>query len=222
MSLGFVNSRKEGKHFELVKFAVKKLRKVNLQLKAKNEREYEQVVVSYLQSSRKLKNNMITQVMADEVEKITHANLFGFKHRPDVTIGNDGTAIEIKLISSGNQIRDLLGQGLVYRMNYRFVVLVIVDNTSNRSVVELCNKKNSSEYEFLTSLAEDFNIFTIVGPKSFSSNISFFPAIENDKDEKEEDDEEGEGEKDIIAPESINEEPKAVEVKTEEPIKEVS
>jgi len=208
MSLGFVNSRREGKHFELVKFAVKKLRKVNLQLKAQNEREYEQVVVSFLQSSKKLKNNLITQVTVDEVEKITHATLFGFKHRPDVTIGNNGTAIEIKLISNGTQIRDILGQGLVYRMNYRFVILVIVDNTSDRTIVELCNKKNSSEYGFLTNLAEDFNIFTIVGPKGISSNLSFFPIVENDKTDGDDD------ESDAV------EEPKIDETKTDETRKE--
>jgi hypothetical protein len=157
-------------------------------LKARAEREYEQNVVSYLQSSRRLRNNLITQVSDEEVDKITHANLFGFKHRPDVTIGNDGTAIEIKLITSGGGIRDIIGQGFVYRMSYRFVILVIVDNTEDRNIVDLCSKKNSHEYAFLNYLAEEHNIFSIVGPKSHSFNLSFFPHIETDKtgDEEEE------------------------------------
>lgn len=190
MSSGFVTARRDGKHFELARFAFKRLKKVNLALKTSSERQYEQAIVSNLQSSKRLRNNLITQVSEAEVEKITHANLFGFKHRPDATIGNDGTAIEIKLISNGTNIRDIIGQGLVYRMHYRFAILVMADNTSDRSVVELCRKSSSKEAEFLTHLADEYNIFTIVGPKAISSNLGFFPTVGNAKedDETEEED----------------------------------
>jgi len=183
MELGFVNTRRDGKHYDLAKFAFKRLRKINLSLKTNIEREYEQAVVSSLQSSKRLRNNLITQVADDEVEKITHANLFGFKHRPDATIGNSGTAIEIKLITRGSDIRDILGQGLVYRMTYRFVILVIADNTSDKIVVDICKKPSSKEYKFLRYLAEEFNIFSIIGPKAFANNIGFFPIIEGKKEE---------------------------------------
>lgn len=53
------------------------------------------------------------------MEKITKASLFGFIHRPDVSIGIDGTAIEIKVISTGQSVRDILGQAIAYRMHYR-------------------------------------------------------------------------------------------------------
>ncbi len=190
MSFGFVQTRREGKHFDLVKFAFKRLKQVNLSLKTNSEREYEQAVVSNLQSSKRLRNNLITQVSDEEVEKITHANLFGFKHRPDATIGNDGTAIEIKLISRGNDIRDILGQGFCYRISYRFCILVIADNTNDKYLIELCKKSTSKENQFLSYLAEEFNIFSIVGPKGISSNIGFFPKIEStqEKDDSENDD----------------------------------
>lgn len=186
MAFGFVNSRREGIHFDLARFAFKRLKKVNLSLKTNSEREYEQAIVSNLQSSKRLRNNLITQVSDAEVEKITHANLFGFKHRPDATIGNSGTAIEIKLITNGTNIRDALGQGLVYRVNYRFAILVLADNTPDKSVVELCRKSSSKEYEFLMYLANEFNIFSIVGPKAIASNLGFFPTMSNNNGKEEE------------------------------------
>lgn len=182
MSFGFVASRRDGQHYELARFAVGKLKKVNLQLKGKSEREYEQAVVAYLQASNKLRNNLITQVCDDEVEKISRAEVFGFKHKPDVTIGKDGTAIEIKTITSGYSVRDLLGQGLVYRTYYRFVILVLVDNTPDRQIVELCSKKGSAESAIFQELAEEHNIFTIVGPKKMSQNIAFLPAAVAEKE----------------------------------------
>lgn len=195
MAFGFVNSRREGIHFDLARFAFKRLKKVNLSLKTNSEREYEQAIVSNLQSSKRLRNNLITQVSDAEVEKITHANLFGFKHRPDATIGNNGTAIEIKLITNGTNIRDALGQGLVYRVSYRFAILVLADNTSDKSVVELCRKSSSKEYEFLMYLANEFNIFSIVGPKAMASNIGFFPTISNNNKDDEVDEEDVEAPK---------------------------
>ncbi len=75
-------------------------------------------------------------------------------------------------------------------MSYRFVILVMADNTDEKKIVECCKNSSSKEYEFLTYLAEEFNIFTVVGPKAFASNIGFFPMIGNKKmDEIEEDEE---------------------------------
>jgi hypothetical protein len=99
--------------------------------------------------------------------------LFGFNHRPDVSIGNNGTAIEIKVISTGHDIRDILGQAIAYRMRYRFVILVLVDQTDGHKVVELCKSKGSQEFTLLSGLASDMNIFTVVGPISQSKNVVF-------------------------------------------------
>lgn len=173
MSLGFASSRKTGVHYDLAKFAVSKLKSVNVLVKGKSERHYEHTIVSHLQASTKLRNNIITQIGEEEVEKITHANLFGFRHRPDTTIGKDGTAIEIKVITSSQTIREVLGQAIAYRMHYRFVILVLVDHTTERQIVELCADKNSQEYQLLNELADTLNIYSIVGPKGQSENIAF-------------------------------------------------
>jgi hypothetical protein len=194
MGLGFMQSRRSGKHYELARFALGKLRRSNLLIKAKNERQYEHAVVANLQASRKICRNLITQVGEDEVEKITQANLFAFKHRPDVTIGKDGTAIEIKMVRSGADVRDLIGQAIVYRVFYRFVILVLIDHTPDRSIVGLCKSKDTTEYSFLKDLAENYNIFTVIGPLKQSLNLIFYPdtkketktAREDDSDKAEE------------------------------------
>ena len=174
MGLGFMPSVRNGVHYDLAKFAVGKLKKANILLKGKSERSYEHTIIAHLQSSPKLRKNLITQIGEEEVDKITTANLFGFHHRPDTTIGNDGTAIEIKVIKSGYSVRDILGQGVVYRMNYRFVILVFVDNTPERQIVEACCSKKSQEYSLLHGLANTHNIFSVVGPCGQSKNVAFF------------------------------------------------
>ena len=174
MSLGFIASRKKGVHYDLAKFAVCKLKKVNLLLKGKTERNFEYTVVSHLQASPRLRKNIITQIGEEEVEKITQANLFGFKHRPDTTIGKDGTAIEIKVVTSSQSVREILGQAIAYRMHYRFVILVLIDNTPERNIVKLCADKKKQEYKLLSGIADTLNIFSIVGPKKQNDNIVFF------------------------------------------------
>lgn len=175
MALGFVGGARRGQHYELAEFALSKLRAVNLLLKGQSESHYEHTIVSHLQASPKLRPNLITQIGADEVEKISRASLFGFSHRPDVSIGNDGTAIEIKVITNGQGVRDILGQSIAYRMHYRFVIVVIVDQTEKRKIVELCQDKGTQEWSLLQGLADEMNIFTIVGPVAQSKNVVFGP-----------------------------------------------
>jgi len=173
MALGFIKSRKQGIHYDLAKFAANKLKKVNLLVKGKTERHFEHTVVSYMQASPKLSKNLITQIGQEQVEKVAQASLFGFNHRPDIAVGIDGTAIEIKVVSNSRSVRDVLGQALTYRMHYRFVILVLVDQTSNRQIVELSRDKKSNEYALLRGLKESLNIFSVVGPVGQSKNVVF-------------------------------------------------
>lgn len=173
MSLGFASGAKRGQHYELAMFAVNKLRSVNLLVKGHTERQFEHTVVSHLQASPRLRKNLITQIGMDEVEKITQASLFGFSHRPDISLGNSGTAIEIKVVGTGQAVRDVFGQALAYRMHYRFVILVLIDQTAERQIVNLCGARQSKECLFLSEFAAAMNIFTIIGPLGQSRNIIF-------------------------------------------------
>ena len=180
MESGFISARRRGLHYELARRTVAKLQKVNLLLKGKSERGFEQTIVGHLRSSPKIDKNLIDQLtdsekISDEVEKVTPANLFGFKHRADAALGHDGTAIEIKVVRGSQEVRGLLGQALAYRMHYRFVILVIIDKTKDRQIVDLCKQKGSDEHNLLKWLAKSLNVFTVVGPLGRSKNISFFP-----------------------------------------------
>ncbi len=170
---GFKSAQWRGQHFDLAKLAIRKLRKVDFRKKGKTERHFEFSVVSFLESSPKIRENLITQIGDQEVEKVTPSELFGFKHRPDTAIGIDGTAIEIKVIRGGPSVRELLGQAIAYRMNYRFVIMVLIDQTEGHKIVQACSSKNSPESDLLRGLCDDFNIFTVVGPANDGSNVVF-------------------------------------------------
>ena len=173
MAFGFASSKKKGQHYDLAMFALKKAKRVNLHLKGQSEKQFEFSIVSYLQSSPRLRKNLITQIGVDEVEKMTKASLFGFSHWPDVSIGNSGTAIEIKVVQGGQGVREIFGQAIAYRMHYRFVILVVIDQTPECKIVELCQDKTSQEYRLLSGLADELNIFSIVGPLGQSKNVVF-------------------------------------------------
>jgi hypothetical protein len=173
MALGFVPARHRGDHFDLAIHAATRLEACNLKLKGGNEREFEQAVVANLQQSSKLKKTLITQVDDEPVEKITQAHLFGFRHRPDITIGKDGTAVEIKRIDGGGSVREALGQAIAYRTCYRYVIPVLID--IDHDMVSRCADRKSPEYLLLRGLADEFNIFTIVGPLKQGKNVAFRP-----------------------------------------------
>ncbi len=174
MALGFVTSARRGQHYDLAKLAVRKMKSADLAIKERKENVFEKMIVTHLRTASKLKKNLITQVATDEVDKITQTKLFGFSHRPDISIGNDGTAIEVKLVTTGPSIRDLLGQALVYRMHYRFVILILIDKTTDSRVVNLCQDKKSQEHSLLAGLADKMNIFSIVCPAKHSENQVVF------------------------------------------------
>jgi len=178
MAFGFLEGRKIGIHYELAEFAVKRLKHVNLLKKGSKEKDFELTVVSFLEASRKLKKYLITQVEDEAVEKISQASLFGFSHRPDVTIGKDGTAIEIKVLGRSTAVREMLGQAIAYRTQYRFVILILIDNTEGRQVIDLVKNKRTQEFALLQGLADNLNIFTVIGPAAKNKNIVFLPKSE--------------------------------------------
>ena len=119
------------------------------------------MVTTCLGSSCKLRRYLITQKEAEPVEKITPTNVFGFRHRPDLALGMDGTAIELKAIYSGQAVREAIGQALFYRTLYRFAIIVLVDLTKDRIVVKECEDKKSPGYQLLRGLCDELNILVI-------------------------------------------------------------
>jgi hypothetical protein len=58
-------------------------------------------------------------------------------------------------------------------MQYRFVIIVLIDRSEGRQIVDLCSDKKSSEFSLFAGLAESMNIFSVIGPDGPSSNIAF-------------------------------------------------
>jgi hypothetical protein len=173
MDYGFKQYSRKGIHYELAMEAAKRIKRINFLIKHRDEKDVEHHLVSSLETSRKLKPHLFTQLNKEQSAIMTRSELFGFRHSPDVAIGDDGTAIELKLIKNSQSVREMLGQAMCYRVNYRFVILIFVTPKTACSFIDTCSQKRSNEHKLLNALYEDFGIFSIVGPTSTGRNLSF-------------------------------------------------
>ena len=81
--------------------------------------------------------------------------------RPDMSIGTDGVAIEVKYIKAGWSFREAIGQSMIYRLGYRFVIVVWVDTTKEKVYKNLIQDENSDESKFIKELEEN-NIYCVI------------------------------------------------------------
>jgi hypothetical protein len=77
-----------------------------------------------------------------------------------MSVGEDGTAVEIKLVTKGEQVRTGVGQSIFYRTKYRFVVLLLVDATHDHDFFNAISNNKKTEHQFCKEL-EDLNIFVM-------------------------------------------------------------
>lgn len=166
MTNGFRAMKRRGVHYDLARRAVECLRTTAFPAKTQKERVLEHTMVSSLMSVPAIRPHLITQLDDDPVDKVTHSEVLGFRHRPDATIGRDGTALELKMVRTGQPLREAIGQAIAYRVAYRFVVLVLIDRTPHRRMLELAADESMPGYELLTALAREMGIFTIVAPRA--------------------------------------------------------
>ncbi len=89
---------------------------------------------------------------------INNLQLFGTQHRPDFEVKVDGLkiAIEVKVGDSGQQIREGIGQAIVYSTKYDFVVYLFVDNSPNKKV--LSSVYGLQEQHLAEQLWSEFNV----------------------------------------------------------------
>ncbi len=170
---GLKKFRRTGTHYDLAMEAARHIMKINFLIKHRDERDVEHHLVSSLEAYRKLKPHLITQINKEQPVVMTRAELFGFRHSPDVAIGDDGTAIELKLIKGSQSVRELLGQAMCCKVNYRYVILVLVSPEPSADFIGLCSQKRSHEHKLLNALASDFGIYSVVGPTPGGKNLSF-------------------------------------------------
>lgn len=143
------------------------------------EKDFERGIATSLMVSKKsFKNPVITQI--DKSTSVESVYCFGKAHRPDMTIGKDGVAIEFKFINY-NGLKDAIGQAYLYRIHYRFVFLVLVINESRKDMyLDIAQGKEMPLNAVLESLASQHNIFTYIVPSfpikkpGINKCVSFF------------------------------------------------
>jgi hypothetical protein len=170
--MGFEKGKRTGKNWEdilfidsLIKNSDKKTNGSIMNITGKEEKDFELRFSSLLDANKvKLNGNLISQQNKDTTVKQIYC--FGKKHRPDMTINDDGIAIEIKYINDNfDGVKMALGQSLMYRLRYKFVINVIVISEKNKDVYEKAvNGEEKDLEDILKYLADDMNVYTYIVP----------------------------------------------------------
>lgn len=163
--MGFELGRRRGKHWDDIKIIDELVRNARFNLTAKTEREFELAFANLLFSRENVLNGKIySQIDQETIVKSVYC--FGKKHRPDLTLGEDGVAIEIKYLNDNlDGVKLALGQSLMYRLRYKFVVnLLIVAEKNKETYYKAINEEEKDLSDILKYLSEDMNIFTYIVP----------------------------------------------------------
>ena len=170
--MGFEKGKRTGKNWEdilfidsLIKNSDKKNNGSIMNITGKEEKDFELRFSSLLDANKvKLNGNLISQQNKDTTVKQIYC--FGKKHRPDMTINDDGIAIEIKYINDNfDGVKMALGQSLMYRLRYKFVINVMVISEKKKDVYEKAvNGEEKDLEDILKYLADDMNVFTYIVP----------------------------------------------------------
>jgi hypothetical protein len=109
-------------------------------------------------ATRKGKKNLLWEGNVNTT--INHIKLFGTNHRPDFVFKfNPSTkiAIEIKNGSSGSELREGIGQAIVFSTYYEFVSLLFIDSSKDSHIRESLSGK--AEQKLIASLWKNYNIW---------------------------------------------------------------
>jgi hypothetical protein len=94
---------------------------------------------------------------------INNIKFMGVQHRPDFVVQFDDLriAVEVKLGDRGADIREGLGQSLVYAAEYDFVAYLFIDTSGDKKIQLGCEQ--DVEQQVLDSLWSNYNIkFAVV------------------------------------------------------------
>jgi len=152
----FLAARRSGSYWKSLKKCLSIVDRLSLDINATDERKYEDRIAGALQPNFE---DFVDQ--RNRRQTVTRVTIFAHDHRPDMSIYEDGVAVEVKVIRDGQSFRQAIGQALLYRMGYRFVVIVWIDTTSQKEYKSLITEKGSSEARFIKEL-EDYNIFCCI------------------------------------------------------------
>lgn len=163
--MSFEVGRRRGKNWEDVKLLDQVIKDSRYNLTTKTERECELAFANKLIGIQKEFSGQIhSQIDQDTTVKAVYC--FGKKHRPDLTVDEEGIAIEIKYINDSlDGVKFALGQSLMYRLRYKFVVNILIISEKNKKLYyKALNEEEKDLEDILKYLSEDMNIFTYIVP----------------------------------------------------------
>jgi hypothetical protein len=166
--MAFKTGRKFGKYWEDVKQLDKYIHDHDFNSTSKTEKSFENGFANSLKALQdRFNTELVTQVHRSA--RVGSVHCFGKNHRPDMTYvdidkQDDIIAIELKKISYAG-LKSAIGQGLIYRMKYRFVLIVLImSDKCKDTYLEIENGQDQNLEDMLKYLAEENNIFTYIVP----------------------------------------------------------
>jgi hypothetical protein len=171
--MAFQVGYRAGKVWDDLKYIDSVVKKTSFRVNFQNEREFENNFLSALNQHRdKINGNLYGQLDKDRVVKGVY--LFGNNHRPDLTINDDGIAIELKFLNTTLVgLKQAIGQGMFYRVRYKFVInLFLVSSEYKQLYIDAAQGKESDLEQIFKDLSKSMNIFSYIVPNfSPGSNI---------------------------------------------------
>lgn len=161
--MGFESSKRFGRYWEDAKQVHQLIHAYPFNTSGKSERDFENgFATSLIMAKGNFKSKPHTQI--DKDTTVGSVFCFGKQHRPDMALGDSGSAIELKHITYAG-LKDAIGQGVLYRLRYRFTFLIlIVSNKRKHIYYDISTGKEKDLIDTLHYLADNLNIFTYVVP----------------------------------------------------------
>lgn len=179
--MSFEASRRTGRYWKDVNVLNDLIHDFPFHTTGKNERDFENGFASTLLTMKnQFNSDIFTQI--DKSSKVKSVHCFGKKHRPDMTLDENGIAVEIKFITYAG-LKEAIGQGILYRQRYRFIFLVLVISETRKIVyADIDSGKEKDLEDTLQYLADSLNIFTYIVPAfnlkpGMKKCISFFEPV---------------------------------------------
>ena len=112
--MAFQSGHRRGQVWDDVQTLDTIIKNTRFNLTGKSEREFELAFMSAVAANKdRIKGEIHSQVDKDTVVRSVY--LFGKKHRPDLTINEDGIAVEIKFLSNSlDGLKQAIGQSIFY------------------------------------------------------------------------------------------------------------
>ncbi len=161
--MGFEPVRRRGAYWDDAIKVDEIIRNFPFHTTGKTEKSFEHGFSTVLLTNKNnFKSDVITQI--DKTTKVKSVYCFGKNNRPDLTLDADGIAFEIKFVSYGG-LNNAIGQGYLYRLQYKFVFIILVISEENKELYyKIAGGEEKNMEDILFHLSETMNIFTYIVP----------------------------------------------------------